>query len=68
MTILPISEIAVDEGISRQGVHDMIRRCDKILEEYESKLHLVEKYKRTEELVKQINDPKLAKEILDNGF
>ena len=27
-----LSEIARDAGISRQGVHDMIRRCNKSLE------------------------------------
>ena len=31
-----LSEIARDAGISRQGVHDMIRRCNKSLEDYES--------------------------------
>ena len=25
------TEVAAERGISRQGVHDMIRRCDKIL-------------------------------------
>lgn len=39
-----LSEVAEDLGISRQGVHDMIRRCNKTLEDYESKLHLVEKF------------------------
>ena len=38
---LSLSEIAKDAGISRQGVHDLIKRCNKILEEYEAKLHLV---------------------------
>ena len=38
-----ISEIAEEAGISRQGVHDLIKRCDKILQEYEDKLHLVAK-------------------------
>ena len=61
-----ISEVASDEGISRQSVHDMIRRTDKLLEEYEEKLHLVEKYKNVEELVKQIKDKELAKRILDS--
>ncbi|MEF9917470.1 MAG: DNA-binding protein [Lachnospiraceae bacterium] len=41
---LSLSEIGVNEGISRQGVHDLIKRCNKILEEYEAKLHLVEKF------------------------
>ena len=41
---LSLSEIADELGISRQGVHDMIRRCNRTLEEYEEKLHLVEKF------------------------
>lgn len=38
------TEVAEERGISRQGVHDMIKRCDKILEDYEGKLHLVERF------------------------
>ncbi len=41
---LSLSEVAEELGISRQGVHDMIRRCNGILEGYEEKLHLVEKF------------------------
>ncbi len=40
---LSLSEIAELHGITRQGVHDLIHRCDKILEGYEEKLHLLEK-------------------------
>ncbi len=40
---MSLSEIAESYGISRQGAHDVIRRCDKQLEAYESKLHLLEK-------------------------
>ena len=39
---LSLSEVAGDRGITRQGVHDLIRRCDKILTGYEEKLHLIE--------------------------
>lgn len=39
-----LSEIAQMKGISRQGVHDLVKRCQKILEGYEAKLHLVEKF------------------------
>ena len=39
---LSLSEIAEIHGITRQGVHDLIHRCDKILEGYEDKLHLLE--------------------------
>ena len=43
---LSLREIADENGISRQGVHNLLRRCDKILEGYEEKLHLVEKFIR----------------------
>ena len=37
-------EIAEDQDISRQAVHDMIRRSTKKLEEYENKLHLMARF------------------------
>ncbi|MDD3204828.1 MAG: YlxM family DNA-binding protein [Lachnospiraceae bacterium] len=52
---MSLSEIAEDIGISRQGVHDLIKRCDKILLDYESKLHLVEKFTRIKESIREIN-------------
>ena len=51
---LSLGEIAADAGISRQGVHDLIRRCNKILEEYEAKLHLVAKFVKIREMVGEI--------------
>ena len=41
---LSLGEIAGDAGISRQGVHDLIKRCNRTLQGYEDKLHLVEKF------------------------
>ena len=51
-----LSEVAEDLGNSRQGVHDMIKRCNKTLEEYEQKLHLVEKFLSVKEKVSKIDD------------
>ena len=51
-----LSEVAENMGISRQGVHDMIRRCNKILNEYESKLHLVRRFVCIREKVDIIRD------------
>ena len=51
-----LSEVAENLGISRQGVHDMIRRCGKILDDYESKLHLVKRFVSIREKVNQIHD------------
>ena len=52
---LSLSEIAQEEGISRQGVHDLVRRCQKALEGYEAKLHLVERFLTVKEKVAQID-------------
>ena len=41
-------------GISRQGVHDLVRRCNKTLEEYEEKLHLVQRFVQIRENVNEI--------------
>ena len=54
MNDLSYSEIAREEGISRQGVYDLIKRCDKALEEYEDKLHLIEKFLKTKGMVEEI--------------
>ena len=41
---MSLSELADNYGISRQGVHDLLRRCDKLLVGYEKKLHLVSRF------------------------
>jgi predicted DNA-binding protein YlxM (UPF0122 family) len=51
---MSLGEIAQERGISRQGVHDLIRRCDRILQEYENKLHLVERFDRAKKTVAEI--------------
>lgn len=51
---MSLSEIAEEQGISRQGVHDLVKRCDKTLAEYESKLKLVEKFHQTRRMVEEI--------------
>jgi hypothetical protein len=57
---LSLKELSEEYGITRQGVHDLIKRCDKILGEYENKLHMIEKFDCVKELVGQIE--KAAKE------
>ncbi len=58
---LSLGEIADEEGISRQGVHDMVKRCTKALESYEEKLHLVSRFLSVRQKVGQIQD--LAKDF-----
>lgn len=69
---LSLSEIAQDFKISRQGVHDLIKRCDKILQGYEDKLHLLQKFMNIKETITQIESitdqddvRKLANRILE---
>ena len=52
---LSLGEIAKDAGISRQGVHDLVKRCNKILQGYEENLHLVERFLSIKDKVHQIN-------------
>ena len=51
---MSLGEIAEEKGISRQGVHDLIKRCDRILQDYEDRLHLVERFSKTKQTVGRI--------------
>ena len=75
-----MGEIAQERNISRQGVHDLVKRCDKILNGYEEKLHLIERFTKTKSDVEKIcmladegqssdnllKIKEIAQEILDN--
>ena len=50
-----LSEIAEEYGISRQGVHDAVKKAEKSLHTYENKLGLVSKFTATEEAVAEID-------------
>ena len=52
---LSLGEIGEEAGISRQGVHDIIRRCSQALAGYEEKLHLVERFMSVKKKVEQID-------------
>ncbi len=51
-----LTELAQEYDISRQGAHDLLKRCDRILEEYESKLKLVEKFNVLRSLARDIEE------------
>ena len=56
------AEVADEYQISRQGVHDLVKRCNKTLQGYEDKLHLVQKFLMAKEQVSTIH--KLATDML----
>ena len=51
---LSVTEMADLLGISRQGAHDMIRRCEKIMNDYEKKLSLLSHYRKVKKMVSEI--------------
>ena len=53
---LSCSEVAAARGVSRQGVHDLVRRCEHTLNGYEDKLHLVKKFLEIRENVQKIEE------------
>ena len=64
---MSLSEIAAECNITRQGVHDVIKRSTKALMDYESKLHLVEKFLKIRDDVVEINEltNNLSQESID---
>lgn len=62
---MSLGEIAQEQGISRQGVHDLVKRCNRTLDGYEQKLHLVSKFQQTRQLVEEIHQ--LTKEFKKTG-
>ena len=53
---LSLSEIAENEGVTRQGVSDLIRRTESQLENYESKCHYCERFIKLKELALDIKN------------
>lgn len=61
-----LSEIAQEEGISRQAVHDLLKRTESILESYEDKLGLIKRFMMEKEKLLKIEP--LLNLIDDNDF
>lgn len=54
-----LSEIAEDLMVSRNAVYDQLKRAVASLEEYESKLHLMEKYIERMALIQKIENQQI---------
>lgn len=52
---LSLAEIADSQQTSRSAVHDLLKRCEKILVEYENKLHLLESYQKRYAIYQKMN-------------
>lgn len=51
---LSLAEIADEFGVSRQAVHDILRRAEQTLEEYERKLGLAARYSEERRLIAEV--------------
>ena len=53
---LSLSEIAEDTSTTRAAVFDLIKRTTKTLENYETKLHLLEKREKILDIIKDLDE------------
>lgn len=51
-----LGEIAEEYDVSRQAVYDNIKRTEAMLEEYEDKLSLFEKFQKRSELISKLKE------------
>ena len=51
---LSLAEIAVEIGISRQGVRELIKKAEEELRFYEDKLGLTERFRKTQECAERL--------------
>lgn len=62
---LSLSEIADELNISRQGVHDIVKRCTQELKDYEDRLSLVNRFTSIKEKLSTIKE--IGTVILETG-
>lgn len=63
---LSLVEIAESEEISRQAVYDLLKRTEKILQEYEGKLGLVRRFMVEQNRISEVK--KLLSEFISADF
>ena len=56
--VYALKEIAEDFDISRNAVHDLLKRVEVMLEDYEAKLHLLDKINEIENLLENQDEIK----------
>lgn len=61
---LSLSEIAENEGITRQGAHETIKRSEQLLNFYEEKLHILDTSSRLKSAAK-VKDFDTILDIID---
>ncbi|SHH41982.1 hypothetical protein SAMN02745196_00312 [Clostridium collagenovorans DSM 3089] len=64
---LSLAEISENTNTSRQAIHDLIKRCERLLSEYESKLCLMKRNTELHRMKKSVDEhlDKLLEKDLD---
>ena len=60
---MSLTEIADENGISKQGVHDLIKRCTRSLQDYEDKLHMIRRFEAIKSQAMELK--KITEEDMD---
>ena len=53
---LSLGEIAEEYGLTRQGIHETVKRGEKKLRDFEKKLRLIDKFKWEEEIIGKLKE------------
>ena len=49
-----LNDMSLSEIAEEQGVHDLVRRCDRTLQSYEERLHLIARFQKVKHTVEKI--------------
>ena len=60
---LSLNEVAETEGVSKQAVHDLVRRCTVIMRGYENKLGMIRRFGKLRECADRLMEVASAEEI-----
>ncbi len=53
---MSLTEIADENGISKQGVHDLIKRCTNTLQSYEDSLHMIRRFEAIKAKAEELSE------------
>ena len=60
---MSLTEIADENGISKQGVHDLIKRCTNTLQGYEDRLHMIRRFEAIKAEAELLNSLSLDQDM-----
>ena len=60
---LSLNEVAETEGVSKQAVHDLVRRCTVIMRGYENKLGMIRRFGKIRESADRLRQIASSEEI-----